>query len=238
MKTGRSIQETCREIERQAAAKVDYQVNTSRIFMEPYEGTPMLRVLDEQGEDLVEPMDIRQTAHEQIGTYLNIPRKYYDRMQAEDPDLLAYNVNRWFRKNPEQRMIRTMDGHARAFLSNRYASESNIQDAFGWELITEAQYERYFEIFREGEEALEKHTPTVNERVCEILRSIRGDVMCEQQSYRYEAMSPDELRAELKRRQESKREWAERLKAIREKRALAPEQCEAYGARGKENAEI
>ena len=119
-----------------------------------------------------------------------------------------------------------------------YASESDIQDAFGWEFITEAQYERYLEIFREGEEALEKHTPTVNERVCEILRSIRGDVMREQQGYRYEAMSPDELRAELKRRQESKREWAERLKAIREKRALAPEECEAYGARGKENDEI
>ena len=97
--------------------------------MEPYEGTPMLRVLDEQGEDLVEPMDIRQTAHEQIGTYLNIPRKYYDRMQTEDPDLLACNVNSWFRKNPEQRMIRTMDGHARAFLSNRYRRIDNLDVA-------------------------------------------------------------------------------------------------------------
>ena len=129
MKTGRSIQETCREIERQAAAKVDYQVNTSCILMESYEGTPMLRVLDEQGEDLVEPMDIRQTAHEQIGTYLNIPRKYYDRMQTEDPDLLACNVNSWFRKSPEQRMIRTMDGHARAFLSNRYRRIDNLDVA-------------------------------------------------------------------------------------------------------------
>lgn len=129
MKTGRSIQDTCREIERQAKAKADYLVNTSRILMEPYSGEPMLRVLDEQGIDLVEPMDIRPTAHIQIGNYLSIPKKYYDRMQTEDQELLALNVNRWFQKQPEQRMIRTLDGHARAFLSNRYRRIDNLDIA-------------------------------------------------------------------------------------------------------------
>ena len=90
---------------------------------------PMLRVTDNEGVDLVEPMDIRPTAHVQIGNYLSIPKKYYDRMQTEEPELLAHNVNTWFRKQPEQRMIRTMDGHARAFLSNRYRRIDNLDIA-------------------------------------------------------------------------------------------------------------
>lgn len=129
MKTGRSIQDTYREIMRQTNAKADYLVNTSRIVMETCDREPMLRVTDNEGVDLVEPMDIRPTAHVQIGNYLSIPKKYYDRMQTEEPELLAHNVNTWFRKQPEQRMIRTMDGHARAFLSNRYRRIDNLDIA-------------------------------------------------------------------------------------------------------------
>ena len=129
MKTGRSIQDTYREIMRQTNAKADYLVNTSRIVMETCDREPMLRVTDNEGVDLVEPMDIRPTAHVQISNYLSIPKKYYDRMQTEEPELLAHNVNTWFRKQPEQRMIRTMDGHARAFLSNRYRRIDNLDIA-------------------------------------------------------------------------------------------------------------
>ena len=129
MKTGRSIQETYQEIMRQTTAKADYLVNTSRIVMEACGKEPVLRVTDSEGIDLVEPMDIRPTAHVQIGNYLNIPKKYYDRMRAEEPELLAQNVNTWFNKQSEQRMIRTMDGHARAFLSNRYRRIDNLDIA-------------------------------------------------------------------------------------------------------------
>ena len=129
MKTGMSLQETMLEIQRQSDAKADYLVKTSKLVMEPWQDQPMLRVLDDSGADLVEPLDIRQTAHQQIGTYLNIPRKYYERMQTEDPELLAYNVNRWFGKQQEQRMVRTIDGHARAFLSNRYRRIDNLDIA-------------------------------------------------------------------------------------------------------------
>ena len=129
MKLGRTIQELAKELDRQNQNKADYLVDTSKVRMESYNGTPLLHVLDNHDEDIVEPLDIRQTAHEQIGAYLSIPRKYYDRMQSEDPELLAYNVNRWFGRNPEQRMIRTLDGHARAFLSNRYRRIDNFDIA-------------------------------------------------------------------------------------------------------------
>lgn len=59
-------------------------------------------------------------AHDQIGSRLGIPSKYYDRMLRSDPHLLSTNVNAWFWNNPEKRMVRTLGGDARAFLSNRY----------------------------------------------------------------------------------------------------------------------
>lgn len=59
-------------------------------------------------------------AHRQIGTNLRIPAAYYDRMREERPDLLAYNANTWFKQESSQRMLRTLDGSARAYLSNRY----------------------------------------------------------------------------------------------------------------------
>ena len=89
----------------------------------------MLHLRDAGGSELVDPLDIQSTAHQQIGDYLEIPRKYYRRMLGEDAELLAYNVNRWFQQKPEQRMIRTMDGRARAFLSNRYRRIDNLDIA-------------------------------------------------------------------------------------------------------------
>ena len=129
MKMGLTIQEMSQEILRQSQAKTDYLVNTANLRMEPYGGEPMLRVLDDHGCDQVEPLTVKQNAHQQMGAYLDIPRRYYDRMLQEDPDLLSYNVNHWFQQQPEQRMIRTMDGHARAFLSNRYRRIENIDIA-------------------------------------------------------------------------------------------------------------
>lgn len=129
MKTGRTIQEMTAEIMRQSQAKEDYLVNTGSLAMEVWDKRPMLHLRDAGGVELVEPLEIQTTAHQQIGDYLDIPRKYYRRMLGEDADLLAYNVNRWLKRNSEQRMIRTMDGRARAFLSNRYRRIDNLDIA-------------------------------------------------------------------------------------------------------------
>jgi hypothetical protein len=68
----------------------------------------------------VEPLAVNPIAHRQIGTHLNIPAAYYDRMLGLNPELLAQNVNTWFRRESATRMVRTLDGAARAYLSNRY----------------------------------------------------------------------------------------------------------------------
>lgn len=44
-----------------------------------------------------------------------------------------------------------------------YHSENEIQDAYGWELIIEAQYRAYMDLFHRGRQALEEHAPTVSE---------------------------------------------------------------------------
>ena len=50
-------------------------------------------------------------------------------MRAENPDLLAANVNSWFSHDPSTRMVRTLDGTARAFLSDRYRRIDNYEIA-------------------------------------------------------------------------------------------------------------
>lgn len=72
---------------------------------------------------------IRPVAHEQIAGRLKIPKAYYDRMLREDPHLLATNVDAWFWRFPEKRMVRTLGGDARAFLSNRYNRVDHIDIA-------------------------------------------------------------------------------------------------------------
>lgn len=130
MKNGRTIQEMAVEIQRQGEAKADYMVDTRFLRMEIWDNRPYLLALNESGHDLMEPVDVQTTAHRQISTYLDIPIRYYEKMRQDDPELLAYNVNRWFqRTQPAQRMLRTLDGHARAFLSSRYRRLDNYDVA-------------------------------------------------------------------------------------------------------------
>lgn len=121
MKTGRSISELAAEIERQQTAKRDLVASTKDIAMLVDGSTGRLEL--NVGE---EAFGINKTAHDQIGVHTGIPAKYYDRMAAEAPALLAGNVNTWLEKNPVKRLVRTMDGNTRAFLSDAYRPLENI----------------------------------------------------------------------------------------------------------------
>ena len=70
---------------------------------------------------------IGDLAHQQIATRLNIPYRYYQKMQSEAPDLLDRNINTWLEQKPERRMIRVLDGNVRAFLSDRYRRLDNLE---------------------------------------------------------------------------------------------------------------
>ena len=120
MNSGVSLQQMLTEVKRQSESKEDYLIAPNRLRMESYGKEMFLHLSDDSGTELIEPMTITGIAHRQIGTHLRIPAAYYDRMREERPDLLAYNANTWFKQESSQRMLRTLDGSARAYLSNRY----------------------------------------------------------------------------------------------------------------------
>lgn len=124
MKTGTALAELGAEIERQAQSKKDYVADTRSLSVavnDEQAGTwPVLRL----GE--IGTFGIGRTAHTQLAERLEIPKRYYERLVESAPDLWARNVNHWLKATPEQRLIRTLDGRARAFLSNRYRPLDNV----------------------------------------------------------------------------------------------------------------
>lgn len=128
MKEGISLKEMAIEIERQSQLKEDFLVDTRNLKLEPCESDVYLHLYD-KGREPLEPLAVNPIAHRQLGTHLKIPAAYYDRMLSTHPGLLAQNVNAWFEKEPSKRMLRTMGGTARAFLSNRYRRIDNLEIA-------------------------------------------------------------------------------------------------------------
>jgi Domain of unknown function (DUF932) len=114
MKTGKSLVELAKEIERQAESKRDFIADTREMHMTPQGQLEM----DVSATQVT--VDVTPHAHGQIAQRVGIPIPYYKRMQVEAPQLLATNVNTWFNHKPERRMVRTLDDNARAFLSDRY----------------------------------------------------------------------------------------------------------------------
>lgn len=128
MKYGRSLTELAMEIERQSKAKRDYLLDTRNMMMDADAENTMISLRnDKTGETII--LGINEVAHNQIGSNLGIPSKYYDKMRHENPELLAQNVNSWFQKDPKRRMVRTLDGVTRAFLSDRYRRIDNAEIA-------------------------------------------------------------------------------------------------------------
>ncbi len=63
---------------------------------------------------------ITRPCHNQIAERLEIPLKYYSKMETEAPDLLAENVNTWLRHSPKEVFVRGLGDSVRAILSDRY----------------------------------------------------------------------------------------------------------------------
>jgi hypothetical protein len=115
MQSQYSLTQLAQELESRAAKKKDMVVDTRHLSMTD---TGELSVHQGGEYGTVENYSISDLAHGQIATRLGIPGAYYNKMLASSGDLLANNVNHWMQRNPEKRLVRTLDGHARAFLSD------------------------------------------------------------------------------------------------------------------------
>ena len=96
--------------------------------------------IDENGLEKIE-LAVLDCCHSQIGTRLDIPKKYYDRMLSNEKyhHILDYNVSNWFKENNNKNyLLRTFidkeqkSGIARAILSDRY----NVLDNYDVMLAT------------------------------------------------------------------------------------------------------
>ena len=124
MNKGKDIVALAMELTRRAEAKQDFIADTSQLRINPTDISLTLDGLDNA-------YAVTDLAHRQISSWAGIPGTYYQRMHQLSPELLAENVNHWFhnQENTVRRMIRTLDGDVRAFLSDRYRRVDNEQIA-------------------------------------------------------------------------------------------------------------
>ncbi|MDL2317709.1 DUF945 domain-containing protein [Eubacteriales bacterium OttesenSCG-928-A19] len=127
MKAGREIISLLNELQQQASIKRDYVVPMQRMQMS--DSARYFHLMGGDDGQYTESLDMTQLFHRQLGAALGIPAKYYDKMQAAIPSLLASNVNAWFEAGQTKHTIRTMDTTARAFLSDRYRRIDNLEIA-------------------------------------------------------------------------------------------------------------
>ena len=87
-----NLQSLIEELERQKPLKWDKRANSSELEMTLFEDALRFKI---NGED---SFPITKPCHSQIAEKLEIPLKYYHKMESEAPELLAENVNTWLRK--------------------------------------------------------------------------------------------------------------------------------------------
>lgn len=138
---GRSLQDLAREIERRAEAKRDFIAPAQKLAVEvidPAKDT-LTKLLPTDAVQSTKPYPVltiagrgdafplQEVAHGQLAEFAGIPMAYYRRMLTEEPQLMAANVNTWLRAmGPKaRRMVRTLDGQARALLSDGYRPLDN-----------------------------------------------------------------------------------------------------------------
>ncbi len=139
MQQGKTLPELATELYRQAGAKRD--------FLAPADA---LTVRSSGHTDLIvgQAYTLNEVAHGQIADYLGIPKSFYDRLRNAadlrvpllpspetpahtDQPLFDLVVNRLLQsKGKDTRMVRTLDGTARAFLSDAFNVDLDNFDVF------------------------------------------------------------------------------------------------------------
>lgn len=118
------LAEFTRTVEAIAASAQDFVTPTTAMRTFSNEDGTMLN-LDGVRNDRPNQFPVNDHAHSQISAFCDIPKRYYDRMRNDAPALLDSNIDRWF-QNPKRRLVRTLGGEVRAFLSDRYARIDNV----------------------------------------------------------------------------------------------------------------
>lgn len=119
MKAGRTLEALAQELSRIQNSKRDFIAPVPHITMH------------EDGRVFVgsDSFDATRWASQQMAQWAGIPWQYYERIQGENVELLSRNFNHALSRpaaREERKLVRTLDGNVRAFLSSRY----RILDSF------------------------------------------------------------------------------------------------------------
>jgi len=142
MRAGRTLQDLATELDRRRDAQRDFYGDSRNITLQPIRKMPeegaapgsheagavgvrlhMEGITDEEGEG--RSFGLQPFAHGQIASHTGMPKKHYDRLMAANPKLLTEEVNFWLRSEPSRRLVRSLDGNVRAFLSDSYRQIDN-----------------------------------------------------------------------------------------------------------------
>lgn len=120
----------------QANRKHDVLADTRRmsVVVEQEGDLPVSVGLQLDGEDGLETFAPSEHMLGQMATDLGIPKRYFDRMKVDAPDLFRQNAHHWMYQEPKRRMIRSWKvddtyRNGRAWLSDRYRRLDNIEIA-------------------------------------------------------------------------------------------------------------
>src|SRR5580765_4228648 len=122
MKTGLTLSEMAKELERRQSAKRDFIADTRQLSA--VSDGKHLQIALPNGPALA--LSQGPVFQEQVCGHYKIPRDYAGRIRAEHPALYAQTLNTFFREEPARRMVRVLDNNARAFLSDRYRPLDNF----------------------------------------------------------------------------------------------------------------
>lgn len=133
-------------------------------------------------------------------------------------DQVLEDVQRYFAENHASTIAEAGEGNAERATSllKELMEHYIVKRKYGWEFISEQQYERYLELFRQGRRALDEHSPTVTELALSILNRIFQDIDRDCRQCEFEALSPEEQLAELKRAEESRQAWRQYIASLKE----------------------
>src|ERR1051325_4683544 len=135
MKSGRSLTALAAELERETATRKDFLAPSDRLTAVVADlhvpGVPDSAGASGAHGSLAlaglngDLFTLRPHAAGQIAQDLDIPKRYFGRLAASNPKLLADNVNHWLKATPHGRLVRVLDGQVRGWLSPRYRPLDN-----------------------------------------------------------------------------------------------------------------
>ena len=131
-RTIENIEGLLQRIVAEDSRKHDVIADTRKMsVLTPEDGSTAL-LLD--GEDGISEFTLTDHALGQVSTDLAIPKRYFDRMRSDAPDLFRTNVHHWLYQEPKARLIRGLTNDdapmtGRAWMSDRFRRLDHMEIA-------------------------------------------------------------------------------------------------------------